>query len=71
MKKALVTGGSRGIGFAIARMLVQNGYKVVITGRKLETLEEARKKIGGDIMPLVLDAAKIDTLEQMVEKAVF
>lgn len=70
MKKALVTGASRGIDFAIARALVQNGYKVVITGRKLEALEEACEKIGGDVMPLVWDAVKTDTLGQMVEKAV-
>ena len=38
MRKALVTGASRGIGYAIAKKLVQNGDAVVITGRKRETL---------------------------------
>jgi len=38
---ALVTGGSSGIGFAIARMLIQNGARVVITGRDERRLKEA------------------------------
>jgi NAD(P)-dependent dehydrogenase (short-subunit alcohol dehydrogenase family) len=38
---ALITGGSRGIGFAIARRLVDEGASVVITGRKQESLDAA------------------------------
>jgi len=38
---ALVTGGSSGIGFAIARMLIQNGARVAITGRDERRLKEA------------------------------
>ncbi|UOE42851.1 SDR family oxidoreductase [Agromyces larvae] len=38
---ALVTGGSRGIGFAIARRLVAEGASVVITGRKQDSLDAA------------------------------
>jgi NAD(P)-dependent dehydrogenase (short-subunit alcohol dehydrogenase family) len=40
-KVALVTGGSTGIGRAIARTLAARGARVVITGRNLETLEES------------------------------
>ena len=49
MRKALVTGASRGIGYAIAKKLAQNGDKVVITGRNRETLElvsqELKKRV--------------------------
>ncbi|HYR86449.1 MAG TPA: SDR family oxidoreductase [Terriglobia bacterium] len=38
---ALITGGSSGIGFAIARMLIQNGARVAITGRDERRLKEA------------------------------
>src|SRR6267378_1225898 len=38
---ALVTGGSSGIGFAIARMLIQNGARLAITGRDERRLKEA------------------------------
>jgi NAD(P)-dependent dehydrogenase (short-subunit alcohol dehydrogenase family) len=44
---AIVTGASRGIGFAIAQRFVAEGYKVCITGRKPEALEQAAKDLGG------------------------
>lgn len=68
MKKALVTGASRGIGFAIAKKLTENGYDVVITGRKKETLEKAAKEIGATA--LVWDSAKYELCGEMVNKAV-
>ncbi|GAA1983544.1 SDR family oxidoreductase [Microbacterium pumilum] len=45
-KVALITGGSRGIGFAIARRLVDEGASVVITGRKQESLDAALAELG-------------------------
>lgn len=69
MKKALVTGGSRGIGFAIAKELADNGYKVVITGRDESTLNKAADEIGKSVIPLVWDAGKIDRSKDMIEKA--
>lgn len=44
-KVALVTGGSRGIGFATAVALVADGMKVAITGRNQGHLDEARRRI--------------------------
>ena len=44
--KALVTGGSRGIGHEIAKRLVAAGVKVVVTGRNEDTLRPAAEKIG-------------------------
>ena len=69
MKKALVTGGSRGIGFAIAKELADNGYKVVITGRDESTLNKAADEIGKSVIPLVWDAGEIDRSKDMIEKA--
>lgn len=43
---ALVTGGSRGIGFAIAEILARSGAKVVITGRRQDALDAAVAEIG-------------------------
>ena len=45
---ALVTGGSRGIGLAIAHRIVAEGGRVVITGRSAETLKEAVAELGED-----------------------
>ena len=44
---AIVTGASRGIGFAIAQRLVATGAKVCITGRNATALESAAKDLGG------------------------
>src|SRR6476469_7368732 len=46
-RTALVTGGSRGIGLAIARSLVDRGARVVITARKPDALAEAVESLGG------------------------
>lgn len=43
---ALITGGSRGIGFAIARRLIAEGGSVVITGRRQESLDAAVAALG-------------------------
>lgn len=46
-RTALVTGGSRGIGLAIARSLVDRGARVVLTARKPDALAEAVESLGG------------------------
>ena len=67
--KAIVTGASRGIGFAIAKELAQNGCKIVITGRNKETLKATADKIGGNVIPHVWDAADIDLAEAKIKEA--
>ena len=44
-KIALVTGGSRGIGFAIAKILSKNGAQVIITANNQDRLEQAISEI--------------------------
>jgi len=55
-KTALVTGASRGIGLAISIALNQNGVRVAITGRNIESLASAKKKIGKSAITLKCDA---------------
>jgi NAD(P)-dependent dehydrogenase (short-subunit alcohol dehydrogenase family) len=45
-KKALITGGNSGIGFATARLFVAEGAEVAITGRDQKTLDEAVAELG-------------------------
>ncbi|WP_199547769.1 SDR family oxidoreductase [Streptomyces sp. N35] len=47
-KAALVTGGSRGIGYGIAEALIARGDRVCITGRNEDALKEAVDKLGAD-----------------------
>ena len=69
-KKAIVTGASRGIGFAIAKSLAAHGIKVLITGRNQETLEEAKAKIGENAIPFVWDVSDIASIESKFQEAV-
>jgi 3-oxoacyl-[acyl-carrier protein] reductase len=46
MKTALVTGASRGIGRACAKLLASSGYRVVLASRNLEKLQELAREIG-------------------------
>lgn len=55
---ALVTGGSRGIGLAVARRLVDEGCSVVLTGRKPEALDAAVAELGEERASAV--AGKVD-----------
>jgi NAD(P)-dependent dehydrogenase (short-subunit alcohol dehydrogenase family) len=45
-KSAIVTGGTRGIGRAIAQMLVNEGARVVVCGRSQESAEKAARELG-------------------------
>jgi NAD(P)-dependent dehydrogenase (short-subunit alcohol dehydrogenase family) len=55
-RHAIVTGASRGIGFAVAQGLAQRGASVVITGRKADTLSAAAEQLragGANVQPIV------------------
>lgn len=65
-KTALVTGASRGIGFAIARRLVDDGARVVITARGTEALDAAVADLGGPSVAIGI-AGKADSPEHRAE----
>jgi len=67
--KAIVTGASRGIGFAIAKELAKNGCSIVITGRNIETLKQAAAKMDGNVVPMVWDASQIELADSKINKA--
>jgi len=56
-KRALITGGTTGIGLETARQFLSEGARVAITGKNPETLEAARKELGPDVLVLASDAS--------------
>ena len=55
-KRALITGGSSGIGLETARQFLAEGARVAITGTNPKTLEAARAELGGDVLAIRADA---------------
>jgi NAD(P)-dependent dehydrogenase (short-subunit alcohol dehydrogenase family) len=63
-KVAIVTGASRGIGLGIAKRLVADGARVIITARKPEALAEAVKALGGPAHALAIAGRADDEAHQ-------
>lgn len=72
-KRALVTGGSRGIGRAIARQLALEGVDCVIASRTEATLqaaaEDLARETGARFIPIVVDMSNPDSIQHLVESA--
>ena len=67
-KTALVTGASRGIGEAIARMLAAHGARVILVSRRPENLqrvEEEIKKAGGEVDSIVCNMGNIEQIQAL------
>ena len=63
MKRAFVTGGTRGIGFHLCKMLLRNKYEVVFTGRTQENVNNALKLFDDhNIEGVVMDMTKPSTM---------
>jgi len=73
-KTAIVTGGSRGIGKAIARELASEGANVVIAARSIDTLKDTAGEIaaetGSKIVPIPVDTGNANAVENMVSEAI-
>jgi 3-oxoacyl-[acyl-carrier protein] reductase len=54
-KRAVVSGGGTGIGAAVARVLADDGYQVVIVGRRAEVLAATARELGEAVRPEVAD----------------
>ncbi len=68
-KVVLVTGGSRGIGYAIAKLFSENGAKVVITSRDPQRLEKAASEISNS-SGVVADIRKRDQVRDVIKQAI-
>jgi 3-oxoacyl-[acyl-carrier protein] reductase len=74
MRTALVTGGTRGIGGAIAKRLLSDGARVVITGRDAAGAEKAAAQLGSDAgdpgrcRGVGLDVSQFDRVQEVVRE---
>ncbi len=64
-KIALITGGSVGIGLATAKLFVEEGAFVYITGRRQRELDEAVDAIGSNVVAIRADVARLDDLDRL------
>jgi NAD(P)-dependent dehydrogenase (short-subunit alcohol dehydrogenase family) len=72
-KNAVVTGGNRGLGYAMARALAEAGADVVITGRDRAALDEAAAQLSEQtarrIVPVAVDVTSAEQVEAMTAHA--
>lgn len=66
-KKAVIVGGTHGIGLATAKMLVNEGVRIVVTGRNLTGLNDARGVLGDDASVIRSDASSISDIENLAD----
>jgi NAD(P)-dependent dehydrogenase (short-subunit alcohol dehydrogenase family) len=69
-RAAIVTGGSSGIGFAIARMLLDEGYGVTVAARRPDKLEAAAAELasgGGEVQHIAGDTGSEEVVKTIVQ----
>ena len=70
MKTALITGGSKGIGFGIAKELINNGWNVAITGRSGAVIDDATNQLNAlrpnSALGLIADVSNYQHQQQSV-----
>ena len=64
-KVAVITGGSSGIGLATAKRFVEEGARVMITGRRDRELKEAAAFIGKNVTTVVGDVSRLEDLDRL------
>lgn len=66
-KRALITGGTTGIGLETARQFIEEGARVAITGSNPATLEAARKELGKDALVIASDAGNVSAQKELAQ----
>ena len=64
-KRALITGGTTGIGLATARRFLAEGARIAVTGLNAETLAQARHELGSDVFFAQSDAGNVQAQKQL------
>ncbi|MEU7221752.1 SDR family oxidoreductase [Nocardia iowensis] len=64
----MITGGGSGLGFALAKLLVKGGARVVITGRSQAGLDTARERLGKNAIAVRGDVTAQSDLDALAER---
>ncbi|EMF22327.1 dehydrogenase/reductase [Streptomyces gancidicus BKS 13-15] len=67
-KNVVITGGSSGMGLALAELLVRGGARVVVTGRSQAKLDVARERLGDGAVAVRADVASLSDLEMLARQ---
>lgn len=67
-KNVVITGGGAGMGFALAKLLVDGGARVVVTGRSQTTLDAARERLGANAVAVRGDVASLPDLDGLADR---
>lgn len=65
-KRALITGGTSGIGLATAELFIENGAKVVVTGRNPEAVKDLQERFGPDHLVVQSDVSDLQQIEKLM-----
>lgn len=68
-KMCVITGGTKGLGFEMARRYIEEGARVLITGRMQKTVDEAVRQLGKNAAGISADSSQIGDLEKLAKKA--
>ncbi|MGR8947695.1 MAG: SDR family oxidoreductase [Gammaproteobacteria bacterium] len=66
-KSAVITGGTTGIGFATAKLFLEEGARVLVTGRNKDNLEAAKKSLP-DLIAVQSDAGDLNAVREFPER---
>ena len=67
-KKVVIVGGTSGMGLATAKMLMDGGARVLVTGRSRAGLESARKELGKDALVVSSDARSLTDIDALASR---
>ena len=67
-KRALITGGTSGIGLETARLFISEGAKVAITGQSTASVEAARKELGREVVAFASDSGNVAQQKELAKQ---